>query len=115
MYPSTIEFLRHIQSECEYLIKEYNSSSYEEFTSNERLSKAICRSLEIIGEAVKHLPDAIRERYPKVEWRKLAGLRDVVAHAYFGIHDEIIWDVIRSKIPALLVEVSSIIEQEKEA
>lgn len=53
MFPSQIEFLNHILLECNYLLKEYSDNTFENFTENERLSKAICRSLEIIGEAIQ--------------------------------------------------------------
>jgi uncharacterized protein with HEPN domain len=107
-------YLEDIKESCEKISRYTKGMNFDQFVKDDKTYDAVLRNLEIIGEAVKHLPDAIRERYPEVEWRKMAGLRDVVAHAYFGIHDEIIWDVLRSKIPALLVEVSSIIEQEKE-
>ncbi len=62
---------------------------------------AVVRNLEVIGEAAKNVPEDLRQRYPVVEWRKLAGLRDILAHAYFGLDGEIIWDVVANKLPAL--------------
>ncbi len=109
MYPSTIEFLRHIQSECEYLIKEYNSSSYEEFTGNERLSKAVCRSLEIIGEAVNKIHPDIKIQHNDIPWREISDLRNRIIHHYFGIDYEIIWDVIENEIPILKEQIDAII------
>jgi uncharacterized protein with HEPN domain len=52
-------------------------------------------------EAVKNIPDDLREAYPQIEWRKIAGLRDFIAHAYFMLDDEIIWDVIQTKLQPL--------------
>ncbi len=110
MYPSTIEFLRHIQSECDYLIKEYDTSSYEEFTSNERLSKAVCRSLEIIGEAVNKLPPDIKIQYNEIPWREISDLRNRIIHHYFGIDYEIIWDLIENEIPVLKQQIETILK-----
>ena len=62
---------------------------------------AVIRNLEVIGEAVKCLPDALTDRYPDVDWRKIAGLRDILIHHYFGIDLDIIWDVVESKLPEL--------------
>ncbi|MBA3986034.1 MAG: DUF86 domain-containing protein [Flavobacteriales bacterium] len=101
MYPSTIEFLRHIQSECEYLNKEYNSNSYEEFTNNERLTRAVCRSLEIISEAVNKIHPDIKIQYNDIPWREISDLRNRIIHHYFGIDFEIIWDVIENEISIL--------------
>lgn len=60
------------------------------------------RNLEVIGEASKNLPEHTRSSYPKVEWRKVSGLRDILIHAYFSINNVILWDVIKTKIPELL-------------
>ena len=72
-------------------IKEYTSSlSYTNFQKNKLVSDAVVRNLEIIGEAVKMLPQEIKKKYPEVEWRKIAGLRDIIAHEYFGVNAAIV-------------------------
>ena len=60
------------------------------------------RNLEVIGEAVKNLADDARNRVPGIEWRRIAGLRDVIAHGYFGVDDEILWNIVTDKVPELL-------------
>jgi len=72
------------------------------FRSDERTYDAVLRNLEVIGEAVKNLPEEARDRAPAIEWRKIAGLRDIIAHGYFGIDDEILWDIVARKVPELL-------------
>ncbi|GAI28132.1 unnamed protein product, partial [marine sediment metagenome] len=62
---------------------------------------AVVRNLEIIGEAAKHISDQLREQLPDIDWRKIAGMRDMLAHAYFGIDDDILWDVVQNKVPQL--------------
>ncbi|MFI5272574.1 MAG: DUF86 domain-containing protein [Ktedonobacterales bacterium] len=59
------------------------------------------RNLEIIGEAVKHLPKALRSGYPSVPWTQISGLRDILAHQYFGVSLPILWDIVQNEAPAL--------------
>jgi len=75
--------------------------NFEDFSNNELIQDGVIRNLEIIGEAVKYLPDDIKKDYPEVEWRKIAGLRDILIHAYFGVDLEIIWDIVKNKVPEL--------------
>ncbi len=71
---------------------------------------AVVRNLEVIGEAVKQLPHDVRSASPDVEWQKIAGLRDILIHAYFGIDVDIIWDVVSNKLPALETQIRRILE-----
>jgi uncharacterized protein with HEPN domain len=75
------------------------------FAEDGKTFDAVLHNLEIIGEAAKRVPDAWKERAPSVEWRKIAGMRDLIAHAYFSIDPDIVWDVVTSKLPALAAEV----------
>ena len=75
---------------------------------------AVARNLEIIGEAVKQVPDSVREKYPSVEWRKIAGLRDILIHKYFDVNLEIVWSVVQSNIPILKTEVQQILKEKSE-
>lgn len=79
---------------------------------NGMLSDAVLYNLQIIGEAVKQLPDEIRDKYPQIKWRKIAGLRDVIAHQYFAISDEIIRDIINNHLPPLRKQVRHILVSE---
>ena len=76
---------------------------------------AVIRNLEIIGEAAKNIPKQVKEKYPDVEWRKISGLRDILAHEYFGVDLEVLWDVIKHKLPLLKRQVTKILRETKGA
>ena len=72
------------------------------FASSELTRDAVLRNLEVIGEAAKHIPPDIRAKVKGLDWRRVIGFRDVVAHAYFGIDDAILWSIISVKVPELI-------------
>lgn len=94
-------YIDDIKKSCEKILRYTKDLEFDEFRRNELVYDAIIRNLEIIGEAAKNIPDEVRAQYSDVEWRKISGLRDVIAHAYFGIDDSIIWEIIQTKIPQL--------------
>ena len=74
---------------------------------------AVVRNLEIIGEAAKNIPGQVKEKYPDIEWRKIAGLRDILAHEYFGVDLEVLWDIIENKLPVLKKQVVRILKDSR--
>ena len=64
--------------------------------------RALKNALSELGEAVKALPPEVTERHATVDWRGFAGLRDVVAHGYFGLRQDLLWPIVRDEVPRLL-------------
>lgn len=73
----------------------------ESFAQDSMRIDAVIRNLEIIGEAAKMIPESIRDEYPNIEWKKIAGLRDILAHHYFEVDLDIVWDILQNKLPTL--------------
>jgi len=105
-------FLEDMQTACEKVIRYVKDLEQTQFLKDEKTYDAVVRNLTIIGEAVKNVPKAIREFHPNIEWRKVAGFRDIAVHEYFGIDEDILWDIIQNEIPYLLSQLNQIIIKE---
>jgi uncharacterized protein with HEPN domain len=112
MYLSQVDFLKHILDECNYLLLEYKDNTFDDFVNNQRLAKAICRSLEIIGEAAGRIHPDLKAKYNLVPWRQMSDIRNKIIHDYFGIDYDIVWDTVKTDIPELKQWIEIIIAKE---
>ena len=105
-------FLEDIEKSCEKVVRYTHGLSKEQVFEDDLRVDAILLNLYVIGEAVKKLPTDLRERYPDIAWREIAGLRDVIAHAYFALDSGILWDAVEHDVPALLDAMKIIVRKE---
>jgi uncharacterized protein with HEPN domain len=88
--------------------------TYEQFIKDRKTINAVVRSIEIVGEASKHLPESLKSKYKELPWREITGMRDKLSHAYFGIDSETIWQTIKENIPPLKETIQKMLkDQEK--
>lgn len=106
-------YLEDILSSISKILNYVGNASYEDLIKDEMRVDAVARNLEIIGEASGKIPQEIKDKYQSIEWRKISDFRNILAHAYFGIDYEIIWEIIRKKLPELQKGIQAILEKEK--
>ncbi len=86
--------------------------TFNEFVLDKKTVNAVIRSLEVIGEAVKNIPESIRIEFPEIPWKKMAGMRDKMIHEYFGVDLEIVWETIKSNLPPLKPLIIKLLDEQ---
>ena len=95
-------------------IKAYTENvSEEKFSSDSKTQDAVMRRLEVIGEATKNIPDSFRAQYYDIDWKRIAGMRDILIHAYFGVNVERLWVVLQRELPILEHQIREILKEKK--
>ncbi len=110
MKKDTIVFIKHILESIEDIEKFSDGLSNAQFLKDELRQNAIIRKLEITGEAAKNIPTSFRNKYPLIEWKRIAGLRDKLIHNYFGVNLERVWNIIKKDIPDLKKKIKAILK-----
>lgn len=105
-------FLQDIERACERILRYVGARSRDEALGDDLVLDGVLMNFQVIGEAVKRLPDDVKACHEDVPWRQIAGMRDIVAHLYFALDHDIIWDAIQHNIPALHIRVRAILGEE---
>lgn len=106
------DYLRDIQVAADRIADYVGVMPYEAFVEDSKTQDAVVRNLEIIGEAVKNLSRELRAKHADVPWRNIAGIRDRLIHAYFGVNLDIVWRVVTKELPAVASRIAEILGEE---
>ncbi len=102
-------FLHHILESINLIQTYLQAVTEEQFHVSTEKQDLVVRRLEIIGEAAKNLPPEFRKKHPNIPWKDMAGMRDIIAHQYFGINFNTIWDTVQNLLPPLKIQIKDII------
>jgi uncharacterized protein with HEPN domain len=102
-------YIKDILQSIMQIEKFVEGMDYEEFLRDEKTTSAVIRKLEIIGEAAKHIPARVRQAHPKLPWNEMARMRDKLIHGYFGVDCEIVWKVVKERLPDVKSSLEKII------
>ena len=113
MKKDSFVYLRHILDAI-HRVEEYTKGiDYKNFMDNNLLQAGVMREIEIMGEATKKLANELKEKYPGIPWKRMAGMRDKLIHDYFGVDLDAVWDTIEKDIPLLKNKLEAMVESEK--
>jgi uncharacterized protein with HEPN domain len=110
-----VQRLRDIEAACSKILRHTAGLARDEAFADELRFDGILLNLHVIGEAVKNLPEDLQLRYFDVPWRRIAGMRDFISHAYFAVDLDIVWDTVTRDVPELLGRIREILELEAPA
>ncbi len=111
MTRNTLLYLKDIlqnMREAEEFIRDMD---YQQFVADKKTLNAVLRSIEVIGEAAKHVPEELRAKYQAVPWKEMAGMRDKLIHDYLGVDEETVWLVIKDRIPSIRPTIEQALQE----
>ncbi len=114
MAKDPIVYLLHINDSIVLIGKYINKINKKEFLSDPILQDAVMRRLEIIGEAVKNLPVSFKSKHKSVPWKKIAGMRDILIHEYFGVDLNLVWNTLKTDLSKFQTDIVKLIQANKQ-
>jgi len=103
-------YVKDILEAIKAIEKFVEGMNFENFKEDDKTSSAVIRKFEIIGEVTKNIPQSIKEKYPHIPWKEMAGFRDRLIHFYFGIKYDIVWDTIKLRLPELRNNIEKVLK-----
>ena len=103
--------LQHLQYAAERLLKRLHSSTLDAFLADEDLQDIALRQFTVMGEAVAHVSEALKQQHPQIDWRRATGFRNFVEHEYFRVDFTLVWDTVSNVLPPLVAELPALLQQ----
>lgn len=107
-----VDYLRDILDAIDKAAAFTQGMDFKQFCRDDKTIFAVVRALEVVGEASKNVPEALRARYPQISWREMAGMRDKLIHEYFGVNLEVVWKAVQIDLPRLKPLIASMLNAE---
>jgi uncharacterized protein with HEPN domain len=111
---SNLGYLEDIRTAAAKAMAFLGGMSLAEFSADDKTAFAVVRALEILGEAAKRIPPEVRDKYPMVPWRSMAGIRDKLIHDYVNVNLEVVWKTVTEDLPSLVPQIDQIVREASE-
>ena len=108
-----LHYLQDIVANAEKALQFVQGMSGDDFLQDDKTVFAVIRALEVMGEAAKNVPDEVRNKYPHIPWRDMAGMRNKLIHHYFGVDLKTVWKTVTRDLPILLPQLEDVLKHEK--
>lgn len=103
-------FIKDISQAIERIESFISGMDYDAFVEDDKTLSAVVRKLEIIGEAVKQLPDSFTQQHPAIPWKQIAGMRDKLIHFYFWVDPLLVWQTVQNRLPELKAAITEAVK-----